>query len=122
MEKVIFLHLVPNVQHVLIVLTSFVQTGSLIGAAPPPDTVDMLRRATASPFDNLVGALDGPAGGGGGMHMMPDPIGPSGPGGPPPQYGMGMGGGGGGYYPYSGQSEGLDLDLIYNHNINLRIN
>ena len=71
----------------------------------------MLRRATASPFDNLVGALDGPGGGIGGMgggRMMPDPIGPSGPGGPPPQYGMGpMGGGGagggGGYYPYSGQ-------------------
>ena len=86
------------------------QTGSLIGAAPPPDAVDMLRRATASPFDNLVGALDGPGGGMGGMgggRMMPDPIGPSGPGGPPPQYGMGpMGGGaggGGGYYPYSGQ-------------------
>ena len=104
MEKVIFLHFVPNVQHVLIVLTSFVQTGSLIGAAPPPDTVDMLRRATASPFDNLVGALDGPAGMGGGMGhmMMPNPIGPSGPGGPGSQYGMG---GPGGYYPggYSGQ-------------------
>ena len=87
--------------------TSLPQTGSLIGAAPPPDAVDMLRRATASPFDNLVGALDGPGGGGG--RMMPDPIGPSGPGGPPPQYGMGpMGGGGvggGGYYPYSGQLE-----------------
>ena len=89
--------------------TPLPQTGSLIGAAPPPDAVDMLRRATASPFDNLVGALDGPGmgGGPGGGRMMPDPIGPSGPGGPPPQYGMGpMGGaGGGGYYPYSGQLE-----------------
>ena len=88
----LYVHTCPNL----------VQTGSLIGTPPPPDFV---RSATSSPFDSLVGALDGPTGG---MHMMPDPIGPSGPGGPPTQYGGmmgGGGGGGGGYYPYSGQSD-----------------
>jgi hypothetical protein len=84
------------------------QTGSLV--AEDGYSLDLFRRPTTSPFDNLVGALDGPGSRGG---MNRDPIGPSGPGGPG-MVGMGqgmgygaMGGMGGmgpmGYYPHTGQ-------------------
>lgn len=59
-------------------ITRSPQTAQLIQAVQP--AVEQLRRATASPFDNLVGVMSNGQGGGGGVGLGGGSMG--GPGGP----------------------------------------